>query len=265
MSDFTGLIPDRPEDLAALQRDALSLEGLYCAPEQETRLAKVPDWVQFDDQAQMNSCVGHGLTTALEKVVYMKTGVPTQLSRLFAYKVAQAATGISGDVGAQLSGAAKAAMTVGICREEVFPYASYSTPIPQAAYDDAKNWIVTQRVRADTYQAWRTALGGNIAGIMTASRWPIVVENGYARRYVPRGRSGHCYAAMFLADTSDTQGRPDVWMVNSHKGFFTFKVSATFVEELLGQNPNESQGFTDMATPAPRPVDWFKDNPFYIR
>lgn len=264
MNAFTGLIQESPQALEAMMAGAGSLEGVYCAPETETRLPAVPDWMQRDNQSSLNSCVGHGLTSALEKVVYMKTGVPTQLSRLFAYKVAQKATGIRGDNGAQLSGATKAAKTYGICREEVFPYGPYSKQLTEEAYADAKNWVVTQHMRVPNYSAWRTALGGNICGIMTASKWPIEISKGYASHYRPRGNGGHCYSALFLADTADAQGRPDVWMFNSHSGNFTFKASATFVEELLGRNPNESVGFTDLTVIAPRPVDWLKDSPEYL-
>lgn len=265
MADFTGLIREDPEVLADMQKDYMSLEGVRCAPEREARLAKVPSWVAFDDQMRMNSCVGHGLTTALEKVIYMKTRTPTQLSRLYAYRMAQAETGIRSDSGAQLSGALKASLK-GICREAVFPYGPYNTPITQAAKDDAKKWVVVGHIKVPNYQSWRTALGGNIAGIMTASSWPIEVDrNGYARRYHPMGRGGHCYAAMFLADTADANGRPDVWMVNSHLGNFTFKVSATFVDQLVGQNPYESVGFTDMEVPVPRPINWLEDNPWYLK
>lgn len=264
MNDFTGLIEEPPEALEAMMVGAGSLEGICCAPETETRLAAVPEWMQHDNQSGLNSCVGHGLTNALEKVVYMKTGVATQLSRLFAYKVAQKATGIRGDSGAHLSGATKAAKQYGICREEVFPYGPYSKQLTQEAYKDAEDWKVTQHIKVPNYDAWRTGLGGNICGIMTASKWPIEISNGYARRYLPRGNGGHCYAALFLADTQDAQGRPDVWMFNSHRGNFTFRASSTFVEELLGRNPNESVGFTDLTVIAPRPVDWLQDSPEYL-
>lgn len=263
MIGFTGLIPDTPEQLAERKSLEKPLPAVCFSTENETRLSRIPSWVKFDDQRQMNSCAGHGGTTALEKIAYNLIGRPQQLSRLFLYAEGQKRCGIRGDNGCALYGIVKAAMEVGVAREEVQPYGPYQTKFSEAVYQDAANWRLKKTLKLDLgYNSYRAILGQNIGSILVGTMWPIEIQNGYVRSYRRHGGGGHAYAAMFLADTADANGRPDVWFVNSHQGNFAFKGSATFVEEMQGEDHFGNVGFTDMDVPAPRKIDYFAEGNF---
>lgn len=258
MSDFTGLIPDTPEQLTERLRECVTMTAVCFSQEDETRLPRIPDWMRRDDQGQRNSCAAHGGTNVMEKLAYMKTGQMTQLSRQFLYIEGQRAGGMRvADQGCTLYGITKAAKEIGVCTEETVPYGPWTTNFPQRAYQEAANWKLTNTVDLRSgYRPWRSLLGQNIGGVLMATYWPIEIKNGYAYRYRPIGNGGHAFAGLFLATTADAQGRPDVICFNSHLNNFEFKASATFVDELMGNDQFGCVGFTDMTTPAPRPFNW---------
>lgn len=258
MAEFTGLLPDSPEQREERLRSAVSMPQVCYSQDGETRLPRIPSWMRRDDQGRRNSCAAHAGTNVLEKLVYMQTGHSTQLSRQFLYIEGQRAGGMRvADAGCTLYGITKASRETGVCTEDTVPYGAWVTTFPRNAYEEAAKWRLTNTVNLQGgYSAWRAMLGNNVGGVLMASRWPIEIRNGYASRYRPSGGGGHAYAGLFLADTSDANGRPDVLCLNSHSGNFEFKASATFVDELMGNDVFGIVGYTDMTTPAPRHFDW---------
>ncbi len=255
---FTGLIPDTEDQLAERMAAAQPLGPVCFSAEEETRLSRIPSWMRRDDQGQRNSCAAHGGTNCGEKIIYMQTGEAVQLSRQFLYIEGQKAGGMRvADAGCTLFGITEAFRRVGCCREEIEPYGAWKTQFSPEAYADASKWRLRQTLSVrGGYKDWRAVLGANIGAILAASLWPIEIVNGYARRYAPRGNGGHAYAGLFLADTADANGRPDVWFLNSHQGNFEFKASATFVDDLMSRDQFGILAFTDMETPAPRKIEW---------
>lgn len=257
---FTGLLPDTPEQRAERMSQAVSMGAVCFASDvPETRLSRIPSWMRRDDQGQRNSCAAHDGSNCAEKINYVKTGKPTQFSRQFLYIEGQKAGGMRvADAGCTLYGITKCLKTVGVCREELEPYGAWKTKFAPESYADASNYKLTNTVSvARGYADWRVVLGGNIGAILAASMWPIEIDSqGYARRYRPRGGGGHAYAGLFLADTVDANGRPDVWFLNSHQGNFEFRASATFVDDLMAQDQFGILGYTDMEVPEPRQIRW---------
>ena len=112
------------------------------------------------------------------------------------------------------------------------------------------------------YSAWRTLLGRNIGGVLLGMYWPVSLDSKGIANRVPTGGGGHAIAGLFLADTSDANGNPDVWILNSHSVSFGlggwFKATRSFIEDLQARDDFGNVGVSDMSVPGPRVVDWEK-------
>lgn len=262
---MTGLIPDTAAQRAVRFAAGITLPNVCMSTEGEARFAVPPSWMRIEDQGQRNSCAGNAGSSVLEKLNYMLTGSTRQLSRQFIYAEGQKKCGIRGDSGCALFGIIDAAEQIGCCGEDVEPYGQYRTQFKPEAYEDAKKLRIKTKINPRGYEDWRAILGQNIGGLLIGMNWPISLSNGYASRYRPLENKGHALAALFLADTEDSQGRPDVWIANSHSENFGqagwMKVSATFVEELQRQDPFGNQGVTDLEVVRPRPISWAENPP----
>lgn len=264
---MSGLLPDTPEQLAFRMGAGLTLPPVCMSTEGEARFASPPAWIKTEQQGMMNSCAGNAGSTLLEKLQFMLTKSQRQLSRLFMYVEGQKASGDVGyDNGCRLFGIIRAAQQIGCCGEDVVPYGPYRTRFPAEAYEDAKKIRAKTTINPRNYADWRAILGQNIGGLLIGMQWPIRLQNGYAAHYQPTGGDGHALAALFLADTEDSQGRPDVLVANSHGPDFGIngwmKVSASFVDELQAQDPFGNQGVTDLVDIAPRKFSWADDSAF---
>lgn len=266
---MTGLIPDTPEQLAYRRGQAVSVPKLTTAG--EIRMAFPPDWIQTEDQLQMGSCAGNAMSTLLEKLAFILGMSKRQLSRLFMYVEGQRKSSGLGnpDAGAPLFGVIEAAKDVGCCGEELVPYGPYRTKFPAEAYADAKKLRARTTLNLESYDDWRAVLGQNMGGVLMGLNWPVRLQDGfYAPHYQPTAAYGHAITALFLADTEDSRGRPDVWVANSHGKSFGrngwMKVSASFIDELQANDVFGNQGVTDLdATDLkPRVISWVENNPW---
>ena len=128
----------------------------------------LPD-TRMENQARMNSCVGHGLSTCQEHLAENglkanKSGqetygkMPQQFSRMFAYLTSQERSSIQGDRGAFIQGAVEAYLNDGCIDENKMPYPnSYVSHISQTVREEAKKILGIRYFKAtpDPYDACR--------------------------------------------------------------------------------------------------------------
>lgn len=93
----------------------------------------VEPYIPVEDQKRMSSCVGQSLAVMFQIAMVQQFGIQDKFSRMCAYIMSQRASGISGDRGATLAGAQKAAEK-GICLERYWEYpSSYNSKVPASA------------------------------------------------------------------------------------------------------------------------------------
>lgn len=272
--DLGGLLPTDWDNWRRITSDAMNVDRLVGADGKELTSANFPDWCHKENQGPINSCAANAGTTCVEGIGYLVNGSTDQLSRWFAYIQGTRACGMfPADAGCTLDGIAEALRVTGVPFEKTVPY-------PKGGYDRSRTRFSEEvfaeaalRRMAKTvdvsggYDAWRAALGQGIALVLLGVNWPFeyTTRNGYkyGNHYRPRGRAGHAIAGVSLAQTTDTRGRPDLWIANSHLGDEVYLVSATWVDELQAANPFGNIGLTDLSEPTPRRMDWTGlDNPF---
>lgn len=264
-----GLLPEPKSQWLASIAGSLSMHGMVCDSGSEVRLPAIPSWMKREDQSQMNSCAGNAGTTCAEKNLYAATGKSIQLSRWFAYIEGCRSCGLfPGDSGCYLSGIVDSLRKKGCPPEEMVPYPGRydirKTNFSSDIYEEAAKIQVIRTVSLDGgYSDWRKILGQNTGAVLLGINWPIrtTTKNGhkYASRYQPAGRGGHAIAAVFLADSTDSEGNPDVWIMNSHRGDEIYLVSATFIREVQQADPFGNIGITDLSVPVSRVVNWSSD------
>jgi hypothetical protein len=262
---FHGLVPETRQAWQAAIADAQPMP--VCGDGPETRLAVPPAWMRVENQGPINSCSANGMTSCAEKCEYARTHKSVQLSRWFQYVRSEIYTyGQAGrDQGATLSAALRVGREVGFVPESEEPYpATYDrsrTQFPREIIELAETRRITSVISlASGYSAWRTLLGRDIGAVLLGMYWPVQLDaHGVASR-LPNGGGGHAIAGLFLADTTDANGNPDVWILNSHSASFGlggwFKATRSFIEDLQARDDFGNVGVSDMSVPGPRIVDW---------
>lgn len=226
--------------------------------------------LKVENQGGVGSCAGHSLTTNIEYIYALATGGQSiQLSRAMAYYETQRIDGIRGDNGSTISGGVKLAKSIGVCREELWPYrAVYDNRRPQnfeAVKADAANYRIARDVRLKNYDQIRAWLGSGQGGAHTGFPWSrsyeaAVVEQG--NRHVV---GGHSEAWICLSNRKDGSGRPYVWAIGSYStrsgnnGWREFNPG--FVDWITSQRGSAFVGLSDMPNIQPREFtaeDWIK-------
>lgn len=196
------------EDAAALQT--------YQAPPvslPEVDVAKLPEsqgvakWMQIEAQLQIGSCAGHSRTYCLEKAYWAETkGKVIQFNRMFAYLSGQKLDGLTGDVGATISGQAKATIRYGIALEESWPYtgkypAGGYLAIPAAVWTEAKAITLGSYRVLRGYHEVLQWLAHGIGGVSVGIEWNRYCEpNRYGQIDDYRDEKGDGGHAVSLLD-----------------------------------------------------------------
>ena len=138
---------DQPTGLVIADDHLATLERLEPTPQSfavsSDEMAKLPrEWhsdIPARNQGHFSCCVGGGLSGCFEHSNQLETGEFIRRSMWMAYIASQRACGMLGrDSGASLSGALKAAGTVGVCRNELCQMPdSYVTNVSAEAMADA--------------------------------------------------------------------------------------------------------------------------------
>lgn len=224
------------------------------------------DWHKTENQGQIGSCQGNGLTSCLERLHYVKTKEIIQLSRIFAYLATQKLDGLLGqDQGSTISRGIELAIKYGVCLENL---TGYPNSYPNKSTRD-KILTTSNYEAGKDYQAkssWKVPssvencadfIGGGGA-ISYGIVWyqGIIPKDRIVREFNPRGKKilgGHANAALGYEEDLRIIG------MNSH-GDGPYWITPEAWIQMLKHNQTSAIGL--MGSQEPVPVDWVKDNPW---
>lgn len=263
---FTGYDPRR-ENRAGLTANAIKFDimSLNCAGDiPDTRGIK--DLMRRDDQHQMNSCAGFGMTNTLEVCHYNQTRVWRQFNPLWSYRRGQELDGIRGDNGATIFGVTQAAKAKGGLPEDIdndgkaeYPYkVDYNFPFPRDCYDIAANWTIGYTIELRGFDQILRFLQTGQGAVVIGGAWGNWKPNsaGIATRFVSGG-GGHarCYC-----DWITINGVVHLVEVNSHYKTYGDNGFAYHTKQFVDSQAQDKWtvtiGCSDLKTPEPRVVDW---------
>lgn len=255
-------------------RDYLRNQGLVFAPARRFGAPAEFDTrsiIAVENQSNTNSCVGHGTSSGMEACAWIAAGAagdapPDQFSRWFAYRVAQQQSGITGDNGATISGAAQAMKSIGCCHESTWPFPGrYVKPIPQAATAEANQFKIAVHTSLEAYQSVFDFMSGGFGAVVIGIAWTSRLANntsGVIELNDVQGRGGgHCVLLWGWSKRVDSQGRHYIWLHNSHgKGWGNggrAEVSPECIDFWGRSRNNEMIGFSDLSGfDKPRRIDF---------
>lgn len=177
--------------------------------------------IRVENQGNRNSCVGHGASSCGEACAYLDSGgtLRPQFSRWGSYIWSQQMGGLAGrDQGATISGAVKAAVQIGFCPEDMWPYppanARYSQQVPAGALAAAAPYQLLAHTVIDGYERGFEWINQGKGPLLIGVDWTdgLSSNTGDVTLSDVRGRSlgGHCmFIWGWLPD-----GR--LWLGNSH-------------------------------------------------
>lgn len=177
--------------------------------------------LKVEDQNPLNSCVGHGLSSGLECLVYLKSRKRVQLSRMFAYIVAQKTTGIKTDDGANIAGGVRAMAETGCCEETDLPYTGqYFNRLPQSAIQAAAKHRILGHQDLQTYDEVRDWIAMGKGPVVFGMPWfrSMINCRGTVTPDMLRGPSvgGHCKVFAGYSGERDSAGDLLLDDLNSH-------------------------------------------------
>lgn len=236
----------------------LAMRGTYTEVRLDPR-----EIIKTENQSNQGACAGHSLSSVGEWCYAIATGGERiQLSRAMMYYEAQREDSIRGDNGSTIAGGVKVAKSVGMCREELWPYPSrYDNRRPadySAVLKDAANYKIGTSINIKSYDAYRTFLGAGLGGIHQGIAWGSGMDGKVIERYSPGG-GGHSICALCLSERVDSKGRPYAWILNSWSESFGVKGwmewSPTAIEQMLQNRNTVFIGLSDMPNIKPRSFD----------
>lgn len=263
---FTGYDPKLEErKLLSEQCIDFDIMSLTCSSDlPPTRGIK--DLMRRDDQHQMNSCAGFGMTGAGEVTHYLQTLTWRQFNPLWTYRRGQEVSNIRGDNGATIHGVVTSSKKPGLLPEDVdndgtpeYPYrVQYDFPFPRECYEIAAQWTVGYSIELHGFDAILRFLQTNQGAIVTGGSWGNWKPDsrGICRRFVSGG-GGHarCYVDWITID-----GELFLVEANSHYASwgdngFSYH-SKSFVDGQDKDRWTVTIGVSDLKTPTPRFIDW---------
>jgi hypothetical protein len=220
------------------------------------------DWHHTENQGQIGSCQGNGLTSCLERLTFVRTRRAEQLSRIFAYLATQKIDNLLGnDQGSTISGGAKLALRYGVCPESLTGYPrAYPSAGERARILTEANYQAGEKFKAvsswqvpeDPEEAMNFIGGGGAISFGIIWYSGLIPSDRVVRSYNAGARGGgHAMAVLgytkggnLLAVNSWGDGRyeitPGAWRSMMRHGY-------TAAVGLVG-------------TSEPTPVDWTRDN-----
>lgn len=224
-------------------------------PENLTR-----DWLRVEDQGQIGSCQGHGLTTSAEVLYQVATGGEVvQLSRLKAYIDTQQVDGLLGsDSGSTIGGGLTVAKEKSFALETACPYLdTYPTKnrirqILEIPGED--RFRIKSGFAVESHEHGLQCLAGGMT-ITIGTIWPFTIDSQWiVQRWTPATRGGgHARSVCEIRDRRLTE-------VNSwgsrwgRNGRFSWEPSA--FDAMLRHPYTVCLALCDLAVPVPRRVDF---------
>lgn len=264
-----GWLIDR-EDFAWLSNlpgedEVLAMRGHY-----EEATLDPRELLRVENQGPVGSCQGHSISSCVEWCYILETSdASLQLSRAWGYYESQRIDGIRGDSGSTINAGVKLATTLGICREELWPYSNRYNPARpdnfEAVLADAAKYRIKSSVRLTSYEAVRTFLGSGQGAVHLGIAWGNSVNRAVVESF-SGGGGGHAIGLYCLSDRKDNQGNPYCWMMNSWGGNWGNKGwaewSPTAIEQMMRHRFTVMIGVSDMLNVKPRKFnldDWKKE------
>lgn len=165
-----------------------------------------PDWIL--DQNGFGSCVANGWTGALERSIYLKTGIITRLSPGFLYSLVNGGS----DNGAVISDGGPALQNTGTCLfTTVGQKPIYTRQMPAAAKTEAQRFRVAQVFHCASWAEVCSAVQAGyvpVYGYMVGNNFMHIDANGVAGH--DRGPGNHCVLPDCLIIGSRTKKAKDV-------------------------------------------------------
>jgi hypothetical protein len=242
--EYLNAIPDVNEELLFLARDS------------GTETLDPREVLKVENQLRMGSCRGHSGSTGVEWLRTLATGkIGYQLSRMMMYIETQRLDGLTGDSGSSIANGIRLMETVGICKEELWPYpASYTQRRPanwQAVLDDAKENRIGRKERLRGYEQVKAWAGTGQGYIDIGIPWRSEYSAPVVEKYLGGRIQGYHAVSLFtLSDRTDSKGRPYVYMLNSHgltsgqKGWSEY--SPDFIDGVFQDRNTVMIGVSDM-------------------
>jgi hypothetical protein len=216
--------------------------------------------LRCEKQGSQGSCRGHSGSTGSEWIRILATHeVDVQLSRAMMYYETQRIDRLSGDVGSTIMGGVKLLAEVGLCEEKLWPYPPrYNNARPanyQAVLENAAIHKVKTSRRITSYDGIRAFLGSGQGYVDCGIPWSSRYAAPVVEQWVG-GNGGHAIGLFVLSERKDSQGRPYVWMFNSHgeaSGVVGWSEWApAMVEQAMRQQMSVFVGLSDMPNVTPR-------------
>lgn len=222
------------------------------------------DWHRTENQGQIGSCQGHGLSSILERLAYVK-GNKIQLSEIFGYLATQRIDGLLGrDQGSTISGGAKLALKYGCPPESMTGYPrSYPGRSDRNKVLSEENYAAAEEYKAKSmwrvprdHEASLDFIGGG-GGITFGISWysGLIPRDRVVRSFNPgRSRGGHAMAV--LGYNKDGLLRA----VNSH-GDGEYLITEKAWDQMLKHSYSTAIGL--MGNAEAEPVDWHSNSPYF--
>lgn len=200
---------------------AVDQELLYLATSDGVSQLDPRKVLRTENQRRMGSCRGHSGSTGAEWIRTLATReIGVQLSRMMMYIETQRIDGIKSDRGSTIAGGLRLLESVGLCREELWPYPNqYTQQRPsnwQAVIDDAAPHRIGRKQRCRSYEDVRAWAGTGQGYIDIGIPWRSEYAAPVVETYRGGGGGFHAVALFTLSDRKDRLGREYVWMLNSH-------------------------------------------------
>ena len=260
-----------PDDYRWEQEDHAFLDALPQAPMQTSAWAAFSrpreigiEWHQSENQGQIGSCQGNGLSSVLERLAVVR-GEKVQLSRIFAYLATQKIDGLLGsDSGSTISGGCKLAVDVGCPpetltgyprsypgraeREKILAPANYTAAAPYKA-------LSVWQVPPDHDQILDFIGGGG--GITFGIRYynGFIPQDRIVRSFNP-GWGGGGHAMCVLGYDADGNLRA----VNSW-GDGLYLITPAAWKQILADRQTAAVGL--MGNKEAQPVNWYQQSPYF--
>lgn len=161
------------------------------------------DWHESENQGRMGSCQGNGLTSCIERTVYIATRKIVQLSRIYAYLRTQQVDGLLGsDRGSTITGGGKVALE-GVPLESLTSYPSSYPGKGERnrilSFKESCDYkAVSVQACPDTADEALDLIGGGAAISFGIPWYPgVIPSDRIVRRFNPPSRAGgHAMAVL---------------------------------------------------------------------
>ena len=222
------------------------------------------NWHRTENQGQIGSCQGHGLSSILERLAHVK-GIDIQLSEIFGYLATQRIDGLLGrDQGSTISGGAKLGLKYGCPPESLTGYPnSYPGSGDRNRVLSDENYAAALEYRAKSmwkvprdHEATLDFIGGG-GGITFGISWysGLIPRDRVVRSFNPgNSRGGHAMAV--LGYNKDGLLRA----VNSH-GDGEYLITEKAWDQMLKHSNSTAIGL--MGNAEATPVNWHSSSPYY--